>query len=440
MAEGLLQPWAAVRVQRGCCAARSVGDLPPCDPDSPSRRVALWAPRRRRCCSSLCACWGNAQKSMSGIGLHDSCINLYNHMKTRSSFKFVTYKIDDAGLEVREHAFGWSGRGHLFGGLLCLCCRARGAVRAAYTRGTQLILGPGCASRHCHRTAWPHPAHPSIASQSGAGKLSSQALRRGRMATLANADASLPASRTLLLTHSVARGAWCVQVVVDQLGAPDATYEQFLATFPGQQCRYGGEQPRSPGARAAGARSRLPAAAAVCRRCNGGARTRGGGPAVGCCAAGAPRSANAARRLCRAMLTLATAPSPRLRLVHACALARAAHGPRPQCTTTPTATRTRARSTKSSSSSTGAPLCGTSHACTRDFAAGASRALLPQRCRSTRRAMPARRSLPQGSAAVPALPPSRALGSAPGPPRRTLGPAPPTPAGPRPKATRMRMT
>lgn len=37
---------------------------------------------------------------MSGIGLSDYCINIFNYIKTKSQYKWVIYKIDDGGSEV----------------------------------------------------------------------------------------------------------------------------------------------------------------------------------------------------------------------------------------------------------------------------------------------------------------------------------------------------
>ncbi len=60
---------------------------------------------------------------MSGIALSDVCVNLFNHIKTRSSFKWLSYKIDDAGAEVRARA--------------SLSCLAHSG--AASVRGPQLV-------------------------------------------------------------------------------------------------------------------------------------------------------------------------------------------------------------------------------------------------------------------------------------------------------------
>mmetsp|Transcript_15940 Transcript_15940/g.34432 ORF Transcript_15940/g.34432 Transcript_15940/m.34432 type:complete len:317 (+) Transcript_15940:95-1045(+) len=40
------------------------------------------------------------KKSMSGIALRDECINVFNHIKSKSAFKWVIYKVDDSGTEV----------------------------------------------------------------------------------------------------------------------------------------------------------------------------------------------------------------------------------------------------------------------------------------------------------------------------------------------------
>lgn len=38
--------------------------------------------------------------SMAGIGIDEDCVNLFMHMKTRSAYKWMTYKIDDSGKTV----------------------------------------------------------------------------------------------------------------------------------------------------------------------------------------------------------------------------------------------------------------------------------------------------------------------------------------------------
>ncbi|KAJ9506142.1 hypothetical protein QJQ45_016526 [Haematococcus lacustris] len=40
------------------------------------------------------------KKSMAGIGLNEQCINIFNHIKAKSLYKWITYKIDEAGTEV----------------------------------------------------------------------------------------------------------------------------------------------------------------------------------------------------------------------------------------------------------------------------------------------------------------------------------------------------
>ncbi|KAF5828553.1 hypothetical protein DUNSADRAFT_17451, partial [Dunaliella salina] len=49
------------------------------------------------------------KRSMSGIGLSDQCVNIYNHIKTRKAYGWVTYKIDDAGNEVVVDQLGACG-------------------------------------------------------------------------------------------------------------------------------------------------------------------------------------------------------------------------------------------------------------------------------------------------------------------------------------------
>lgn len=43
---------------------------------------------------------GGAKVSLSGIVVNPDCADIFNHIKTRSGYRFVTYKIDDAGKEV----------------------------------------------------------------------------------------------------------------------------------------------------------------------------------------------------------------------------------------------------------------------------------------------------------------------------------------------------
>lgn len=49
------------------------------------------------------------KKSMSGITIHDQSINLFIHMKTKSTFKWAVYMIDSAGSEVVAESVGGSG-------------------------------------------------------------------------------------------------------------------------------------------------------------------------------------------------------------------------------------------------------------------------------------------------------------------------------------------
>lgn len=42
----------------------------------------------------------NGKKAMSGICVNDETINVFNHIKTKSTYKWVIYKVDDAGKEV----------------------------------------------------------------------------------------------------------------------------------------------------------------------------------------------------------------------------------------------------------------------------------------------------------------------------------------------------
>ncbi|KAG1668151.1 hypothetical protein FOA52_005143 [Chlamydomonas sp. UWO 241] len=48
----------------------------------------------------------HGKKSMSGITINEQCVNVFNHMKTRSTFKWACYKVDDAGTEVVTAAVG----------------------------------------------------------------------------------------------------------------------------------------------------------------------------------------------------------------------------------------------------------------------------------------------------------------------------------------------
>ncbi|KAI8470344.1 MAG: hypothetical protein J3K34DRAFT_521469 [Monoraphidium minutum] len=44
--------------------------------------------------------------SMAGIGLHEDCINLYLHLKQRSAFKWITFKVDSSGKTVVPDSYG----------------------------------------------------------------------------------------------------------------------------------------------------------------------------------------------------------------------------------------------------------------------------------------------------------------------------------------------
>ena len=74
------------------------------------------------------------KKSMSGITVQDQTINVFNHMKTRSAFRWITYKIDDGGHEVVVEAFGTSSStyGEFVASLPPTQCRY-GAIDYAYT-------------------------------------------------------------------------------------------------------------------------------------------------------------------------------------------------------------------------------------------------------------------------------------------------------------------
>lgn len=43
---------------------------------------------------------------MSGIAVHDACVNLFNHIKLRSEYKWASYKLDDAGQAVVPDLLG----------------------------------------------------------------------------------------------------------------------------------------------------------------------------------------------------------------------------------------------------------------------------------------------------------------------------------------------
>eukprot|EP00955_Chlamydomonas_euryale_P063540 358705-Chlamydomonas_euryale.AAC.3 len=43
---------------------------------------------------------------MSGISINEQCVNVFNHMKTRSAFKWAVFKIDRGGSEVVTEAVG----------------------------------------------------------------------------------------------------------------------------------------------------------------------------------------------------------------------------------------------------------------------------------------------------------------------------------------------
>ncbi|GBF98059.1 hypothetical protein Rsub_10287 [Raphidocelis subcapitata] len=44
--------------------------------------------------------------SMAGIGLSEDCVNLFMHMKTRSAFKWITFRVDDSGKTVVPDRLG----------------------------------------------------------------------------------------------------------------------------------------------------------------------------------------------------------------------------------------------------------------------------------------------------------------------------------------------
>ncbi|KXZ54775.1 hypothetical protein GPECTOR_4g845 [Gonium pectorale] len=42
----------------------------------------------------------SGKTSMSGICVNEQCVAIFNHIKTKSAYKWVTYKVNDAGNEV----------------------------------------------------------------------------------------------------------------------------------------------------------------------------------------------------------------------------------------------------------------------------------------------------------------------------------------------------
>mmetsp|Transcript_2982 Transcript_2982/g.5112 ORF Transcript_2982/g.5112 Transcript_2982/m.5112 type:complete len:334 (-) Transcript_2982:1741-2742(-) len=46
------------------------------------------------------------KKSMSGIAVNEQCINLFNHIKTKSAFKWISFKVDAAGTQVVPDRLG----------------------------------------------------------------------------------------------------------------------------------------------------------------------------------------------------------------------------------------------------------------------------------------------------------------------------------------------
>ncbi|KIY97358.1 Actin-depolymerizing factor 6 [Monoraphidium neglectum] len=51
----------------------------------------------------------NGKCSMAGIGLAEECVNLFMHMKQRSAFKWMTFKVDDSGKTVIPDRVGGKG-------------------------------------------------------------------------------------------------------------------------------------------------------------------------------------------------------------------------------------------------------------------------------------------------------------------------------------------
>ncbi|GBF94587.1 actin-depolymerizing factor-like [Raphidocelis subcapitata] len=56
--------------------------------------------------------WTARKVSMAGIGLTDDCVNLFMHMKTRSAFKWIVFRVDDSGKTVVPERMG--GRGSAY--------------------------------------------------------------------------------------------------------------------------------------------------------------------------------------------------------------------------------------------------------------------------------------------------------------------------------------
>jgi len=48
----------------------------------------------------------NGKVSMAGIGIREECVNLFMHMKTRSAYKWMTFKVDDSGRYVVPDRLG----------------------------------------------------------------------------------------------------------------------------------------------------------------------------------------------------------------------------------------------------------------------------------------------------------------------------------------------
>jgi hypothetical protein len=48
---------------------------------------------------------GAAQKSLSGIAVTTQCIQLFEQLKSKAAYRFLTFKVDPTGQKVRS----WSG-------------------------------------------------------------------------------------------------------------------------------------------------------------------------------------------------------------------------------------------------------------------------------------------------------------------------------------------
>lgn len=130
-------------------------------------------------------------------------------------YKWVTFKVNDAGNEVGRE--GQAGR-----------------LGAGVAIGMDGTAGRGGAMQGLHHKCPPHPSFERTPKSFRPHSVG-HAHAHGRALLLP----AVPFTRSIP-THRRPPPTRSPQVVVDQLGAADSSYEQFINILPENNCRYGG--------------------------------------------------------------------------------------------------------------------------------------------------------------------------------------------------------